>query len=249
MNKYDELIIKRRDKMIYRDGTQKMKTFGDSYPESDILNEALNQMRAQEALESSESVKVPHVLEVAIIDERWTIVSEYIKGKTLDELMLAEPENLEKHLSMMVGIQMEISGANVVQAADLIAKMHHKIDKTDLSEDTREELHESLDKMPNHTKLCHGDFNPTNIIIGEDGLTYIIDWSHLTKGNLSADAARTHLWLMFEKGRETAEKYLDIFCRVSGTDSEYVKRWVRTVAAAAIPKAEEKEAVFLHSCI
>ena len=37
--------------------------------------------------------------------------------------------------------------------------------------------------MPKHNKVCHGDFNPSNVIIAEDGPPYILDWSHATQGN------------------------------------------------------------------
>ena len=51
--------------------------------------------------------------------------------------------------------------------------------------------------MPNHKKLCHGDFDPKNIILRDDGEAFILDWAHATQGNASADAARTYLlfWL------------------------------------------------------
>mgnify|MGYP000090292825 FL=1 len=44
-----------------------------------------------------------------------------------------------------------------------------------LDDSTRYELMTRLDGMPKHTKLCHGDFNPTNIIVGDDGKWYVID--------------------------------------------------------------------------
>ena len=31
-------------------------------------------------------------------------------------------------------------------------------------------------------KVCHGDYNPSNIIMSENG-PYILDWSHATQGN------------------------------------------------------------------
>ena len=43
-------------------------------------------------------------------------------------------------------------------------------------------LHTRLESMPKHNKVCHGDFNPSNVIITDDGTPYIIDWSHATQG-------------------------------------------------------------------
>ena len=66
--------------------------------------------------------------------------------------------------------------------------MNRKIEQTELDATTRYDLHTRLEGMPKHNKVCHGDFNPSNIIITEDGTPYIIDWSHATQGNASADA-------------------------------------------------------------
>lgn len=68
---------------------------------------------------------------------------------------------------------------------------------TNLDESIKYELHTRLEGMPKHNKLCHGDFNPSNIIVKEDGTPYFIDWSHATQGNASADVARTYMlfWL------------------------------------------------------
>ena len=43
------------------------------------------------------------------------------------------------------------------------------INATNIDEYTRYELLQRLEGMKNHAKLCHGDFNPSNVIITEDG--------------------------------------------------------------------------------
>ena len=45
-----------------------------------------------------------------------------------------------------------------------------------LDDNLRYELMTRLDGMPKHTKLCHGDFCPSNIIVGDDGKWYLVDW-------------------------------------------------------------------------
>lgn len=58
---------------------------------------------------------------------------------------------------------------------------------------TRYELLARLEGMPKHKKLCHGDYNPSNVLVTEDGSFKVIDWAHATQGNASADAAMTYL--------------------------------------------------------
>lgn len=85
---FDRIIAVRNDKTVYRDGECCMKVFNaDYYSKADVLNEALNQARAEET-----GLKIPKVLEVVLDGGKLMIVSEYIKGKTLSELMEEEPE-------------------------------------------------------------------------------------------------------------------------------------------------------------
>ena len=76
-------------------------------------------------------------------------------------------------------------------------KMNRKISSADLDATTRYELHTRLEGMPKHNKVCHGDFNPTNIIITPEGKAYIVDWAHATQGNASADIARSCAIVVF----------------------------------------------------
>ena len=128
-------------------------------------------------------------------------------------------------------------------------KMNRKNSESDFDATTRYELHTRLEGMPKHTKLCHGDFNPSNIIVTEDGTPYIIDWSHATQGNASADAARTYLLFCLSGKKELAEKYLNLFCKKSDTAKQYVQRWMPIVAASQSVKGKPEEKEFLSSWV
>ena len=78
----DRIIAVRNNKTVYRDGDRCLKVFNEGYSKADVLNEALNQARIEET-----GLNIPRVLEVTVIDGKWTIVSDYIKGKTLAQLM------------------------------------------------------------------------------------------------------------------------------------------------------------------
>ena len=103
--------------------------------------------------------------------------------------------------------------------------------------------------MPRHNKLCHGDFNPSNIIITPDGTSYILDWSHATQGNASADVARTYLLFWLSGDMEGANAYLDLFCKKSGTAKKYVQSWMPIVAASQSVKGKPEERQFLLSWV
>ena len=128
-------------------------------------------------------------------------------------------------------------------------KMNRKISQADLDATTRYDLHTRLEAMPKHDKLCHGDFNPSNIIISDDGTPYILDWSHATRGNASADAARTYLLFWLAGDIATADKYLKLFCTKSDTAKQYVQKWMPIVAASQSVKGNAKEREFLLSWV
>lgn len=103
--------------------------------------------------------------------------------------------------------------------------------------------------MPRHKKVCHGDFNPSNVILSDKGLPYIIDWSHVTQGNAEADVARSYLWLCLDGKKELAREYLDLFCKKSGIPKPAVQRWMPIVAASQSVKGNHEEREFLMSWV
>ena len=240
----DRIIAVRKQKPIYRDGDLCMKVFNEDYSKADVLNEALNQARIEET-----GLNIPRVREVTVIDGKWTIVSDYVRGKTLAALMEEHPEKKEEYLELFVDLQLEMHSKTCPLLNKLKDKMHRKISQTDLDATTRYDLHTRLESMPKHNKVCHGDFCPDNIIIAEDGTPYILDWSHATQGNASADAARTYLLFWLNGDIDGAKRYLKLFCDKSNTAMQYVQKWMPIVAASQMVKGNEKEREFLHSWI
>ncbi len=234
--KFDNPIAVRATKTVYRDGDLAIKLFNEGYSKSDILNEALNQARVEET-----GLLVPKVLEVGIFDGRWAIVSEFVEGKTMAQLMTEQPEKKEELMSRFVDIQLSIHARRAPLLNKLKDKMERKIDETSLDATTRYELHTRLESMPKHKKVCHGDYNPSNVIITESGDAYIIDWSHATQGNASADAARTYLLFWLAGDVDSAHLYMELFCRKSDTAKQYVEKWLPIVAASQSVKGKPEE--------
>jgi tRNA A-37 threonylcarbamoyl transferase component Bud32 len=240
--KFDNIIAVRAAKTVYRDGERVIKLFDKDFSKSDVLNEALNQARVEET-----ALNVPEVVEVTKIDGKWAIVSEYIEGKTLMQIMKDEPEKFDEHLDFFVDLQMTVHARRAPLLGKLKDKMSRKIGEADIEATTRYDLNTRLEGLPKHNKVCHGDFNPSNIIIKPDGTPYILDWSHATQGNASADVARTYLLFCLNGESETAEKYLDLFCQKSGTEKKYVQKWMPIVAASQSVKGNQQEREFLLS--
>lgn len=240
----DRIIAVRNNKTIYRDGDSCIKVFNKDFSKASVLNEALNQARVEET-----GLNIPKIREVTTIDGSWAIISDFIKGKTLSELMKENPDKKEEYINRLVDLQLEMHAKECPDLFRLKDKLNDKITATDLSATVRYDLHTRLNGMPKHTKLCHGDFNPSNIIISENGAAYIIDWSHATRGNASADAARTYLTFWLDGDISGAKLYLKTFCDKSDTAIQYVQKWMPLVAASQLIRGNEKEREFLMSWI
>ena len=240
----DRIIAVRTGKTIYREGDTAVKVFDSDYAKYDVLNEALNQARVENI-----GINVPKVLEVKTVDGKWAIVYEYIQGKSLDQLMKENPGKKDEYLEMFVDLQMKVHSCSCPMLNKLKDKMNRKISEADLDATTRYELHTRLEAMPKHNKVCHGDFNPSNIIVKDDGTPYILDWSHVTQGNASADVARTYLLFKLQGELDLAEQYLNLFCKKSDTAKQYIQKWLPIVAASQSVKGRKEEREFLLSWV
>lgn len=238
-----ELISKNATKSVYRDGDIAIKVFCSGFPKAEVLSEALISARIEEL----GGINIPATLAVSVEEDGcWAISKEYISGKTLQQLMQENPDKMEEYLEKMVDLQLMIHAKECPLLNKLRDKMTRQIaGLEELKADTRQDLLTRLDGMPRHTKLCHGDFQPNNIIMREDGSLYVLDWVHASQGNASADAARTYLLFCLED-EAAAETYMDLFCKKTGIDKLYVDLWLPLVAAAQLTKKRPEEIELLH---
>lgn len=236
----EKVIGVRNDKTVYKDNDKVVKVFNGDYSASNVLNEALNQARVQET-----GLPIPKLLEVTKIENKWAIISEYAQGQTLEKLMHDNMQKVSEYLNEFVDIQIQIHSKKSPLLNKLKDKMKRKISQTDLDEAIKYELHTKLESMPKHDKVCHGDFNPSNVIVSDSGQICVIDWAHATQGNASADAATTYLSFWIAGNISLAENYLDLFCEKTKTDKKYVQEWIPIVAAAQLTKGNKAEREFL----
>ena len=238
------LIVERPYKSVYKTEEGIVKIFATDHPKSAVFNEALNTVKVEET-----GLDIPKLKEVTQINGEWALLIENREGKTLEEMMKVDRANLEKYMSDFVDLQLKVQSKTATTLPKLKDKLADEIRSLkDLDATERYELLTRLDGMPKHTKLCHGDFNPSNINVGDDGKLYVIDWVHASQGNASADVARTYLLLSL-KDKKKAELYMDLFCEKTGTEKRYVQGWLPIVAAAQLAYKRPEEKDLLESWI
>lgn len=243
MNLKDKkLLVTRPYKVVYQDGDRIIKVFTVEHGKANVFNEALCTARVEES-----GLYIPPVLEVSQIDGEWALAIQYVAGETLQEKMDNDPINIPAYMEQFVEAQLSMHAKKAPRLTLQKDKFARKIDslKDKIDATTRYELKMRLRSMPEHTKLCHGDFNPSNVIVREDGTTTIVDWAHATQGNASGDAAITYLEFAL-KNQKLADLYLDLFCKKSDTAKQYVQKWLPIAAAAQLTKGIPEEEAFLR---
>lgn len=238
--KLGKIISKGATVDVYESGDLAVKVFKPECPKTIVFYEALMDSKVEET-----GLNVPKITEVELIDGKWAIASELIKGKTLAQIIEEEPENKDEYIADMVDLQLNIHSKTVSGITKLKDSLRAEIESLSVIDHIKKyELLTRLDSTPKHVKLCHGNFGPENIMVTDDNKVYIIDWVGATIGNASADVAKTYLKLSLQS-TETAEKYMNLFCEKTNTSKKYVQEWLPIMAASTLAKGiytkEERE--------
>lgn len=236
-----QLIVEHSNKKVYDLGTQIVKVFNADKLASDVLNEALNLARVTES-----GVKTPHVVEVSQVEGAgWALVTEKVPGVTLEQKMEEDPSRFYEYLEQFVDLQISIHQLHNQLLPRQKDKYGRMIDSLDgLNATTRYNLQERLNGMRRHRRICHGDFNPSNVIVSEDGTLSVCDWAHATQGSPAADAAMTYL-LFAMKDQQQAEAYLELYCDRADEPMQVVRQWMSIVAASELARKRGDQKEFL----
>lgn len=234
------IIVQKPNKTVYCEDGVIVKEFVPSHPKPFVYNEAFIHSCVEAA-----GVPVPKLISVMPTEAGgYALATEHIPGRTLQEYMDDEPGGFEKYLDKFVEIQMTVNSYKVPLLRNTRYKMMDAVNElTDIDPDIRYELMQRLHGMQRHTKLCHGDFVPSNIIyFPEDGQWKVLDWAHASQGNAGADAAITYMRFSLTD-QAMADRYLEHYCLKTGTPVRYIQKWLPIVAAAQLGKQipEEKE--------
>lgn len=240
-------LVRRGNKVVYDLGDKIAKVFNETKPVSDVFNEALNLARINEC-----GIRSPKALEVTKLegDEAgWALITTKVPGVTLAEKIEAEPQRFGEYLERFVDLQIEIHGYTsplLNRQGDKYARMINSLEAINAT--TRYNLLERLDGLKKGTAVCHGDFNPSNVIVSEDGTLSVCDWAHATQGAPAADVAMTYL-LFSLTSKEQAEAYLDTYCERADMAKQIVRQWLPVIAASELARKRKVNEEFLMSWV
>lgn len=243
-------IVRRHNKVVYQDGNSLVKVFNSEKPGSDVFNEALNVARVEET-----GVRVPGIKEVSQVEDgewkgSWALATAFIPGTDLATIMKNDPGNNEEHLSEFVDLQIKVQHVKAPALNRQKDKLQRMVRAAkDIDPSARYDLEMRIHGMRPGFMICHGDFNPSNVILPDDGSDpAICDWAHVTAGLPEVDAATTYL-LMSIDNRDMAKQYLDVFSKKADIAKQVIMYWVPVVAAAELSRNRKENQDFLRNTI
>lgn len=135
----------------------------------------------------------PAIGETVEVNGRAGIVFERITGSSMLDSLARQPWLLRRYARQFAQIHADMSAAQAdglpSQREELVRAITHA---PALLPALRERALAALAVMPDGDVVCHGDYHPDNLIIAPRG-PVVIDWMTATRGNASADVARTVL--------------------------------------------------------
>lgn len=203
-------------------------------------------------------VTTPRPIRLAEHGTRFGVVYELASGITMLQAISVNPDILHEEAARMARLHLELHARDIHGLPEQKTVLKNRIQHApSLAEEEKERIVDYLMQLPEGSKLCHGDFHPDNIILGEK--EWVIDWMTGMRGNPAGDVARTLVLLQmgtmpdgtpdeavkkFDRMRkELVKEYTRQYIGSGSLSQTDVDAWRLPVAAARltewIPEAEK----------
>lgn len=194
-------------------------------------------------------VPAPRVLSRMDVEGRPGIVYEWAEGESMTDCLLRNPMGIRRYAHRMAALQAQMHEKKTDGLPSQKASLERAMQKSNLDALRKEKALASLHTLPDGNSLCHMDFHPGNILLGEAG-DAVIDWATACRGDPCADVCRTSILLTISpaaKGtpehmqrplrdfRESLDRqYLAEYLRLTGRAVTDIAKWQAPVAAARL---------------
>ncbi|OZU87125.1 aminoglycoside phosphotransferase [Virgibacillus indicus] len=229
-------VAKGNTAQIYHYDNKIIKVFNDNLPKTESHYEATIQKYAHSC-----GLSVPEVIDVTEIDGKQAIIMEFIKGRTIGDILSENLNQAEYYMTISIDIQQGIHSIVTDSLVPMSVKLRRQI-KAAQQLDTRQKsvLLKKLDAMTHEKRLCHGDFHLFNLIKSDNDKVTIIDWVDASAGDPRADVYRTYL-LYEQFSMELADMYLHLNCNKSGLSKDEIFQWAPIIAGARLSENVSSE--------
>lgn len=196
----------------------------------------------------------PEVGDIVVADGRFGLLYEHVVGKPMSEVLIQQPRRAASLGRRFARLHAQLHELRVTES---LPEQHLKLEAqikaaSELPLPDRRAVLASLSTSPRGITLCHGDFHPANVMMG-DTKDKVIDWTDASIGDPAADVARTVVVLMGEvwrgPGRSTGmQRALRKFCSaylaeyegLVGAIEPALTHWRPIVAAARLSEGQSE---------
>ncbi len=140
----------------------------------------------------------PAVLEIVAVLDRFGAVFERVHGPNMLSAIAAEPDRAEAMMRELARLHAHLHACTRPALPAQREHLTQRIALAPLNHRLRSSVLVALSRLPQGDSLCHGDFYPGNVLLGQSGPA-IIDWFDAVSGHPAADVARTLLRLQYGK--------------------------------------------------
>ena len=126
------------------------------------------------------------------IGDRLGFVMDRVDGPSMLDMLSRRPWQLVRYARWLAGLHLSLHAEEVPVLPSQRERFRAVIERSrdDLGDETVDRIQRALNALPDGRVVCHGDFHPDNVILGETGMT-LIDWGPATSGSAAADVAWT----------------------------------------------------------
>jgi len=192
----------------------------------------------------------PAVHDLVTIDGRQGIVFERVEGVSMLTHFQRTPWRMFAAMRQVADLQAQILAMPAPRELPALReRIAAKIEQSSLvTEAQKEEARAALERLPDGTATCHGDFHPENILFTARG-PLMIDWGGATRGDPYGDVACTSRLIKFADLPSWAPGYMHQLLKWSrallhrvyikrclkhlGGTPELIRRWELPIGAAA----------------
>ncbi len=194
---------------------------------------------------SEAGVPAPRVFEVLDIEERRGIIMERVSGPSLIADLIAHLFSTVKHARLLAELHAQMHEQSIPDLPAQHDSLRRRIQEANVSPEIQAAALQRLDRLPEGTALCHGDFHPGNVVLTAHG-PRILDWPTAMCGHPLGDVARTSLILrLIESSPEMSipwalrlvrdvfhATYLKRYIQLRSVSREAIEVWLLPVAVA-----------------
>lgn len=132
------------------------------------------------------------------IEGRLGILYEWIDGPTMLRDLASRPWMAVSHAKALAALHAQIHDATADDLPDLRARIERAIETAAprLPDGIAAAARNDLAGLPEGDRVCHGDFHPGNVLLGDAG-PVLVDWGPASAGYPAADVAWTILLFRF----------------------------------------------------